>query len=202
MVLTTRQISHLRGLPVENVSNLQMQDVPEVTSGGENILVSRLHSIGAIAALTEDTAYFVYMGTLKRKVTALRVYFTVTTAGVGAQTAEVGLFSTPTAPNRLGQTLTKLVASGVVTDMLNTGVHSNSTSFALDIAAGIHLWAGLRTAMAGTEPWCWGLNADMSYGRVLSTATAGALTAGTTFTGALITPVVQWQAPALTVHCS
>lgn len=199
-MLTNRQIAHIRGLPVDQVANTQIQDVPEVTGGGETILVSRLHSIGAIAALTEDTAYFVFLGTVKRNLTALRIFCTVTTAGVGAQTAEMGLFSTPTAPNRVGQVLTKLTATGVVDALTSQGVVGNTDSFAYEVPAGIQLWAGIRTAMAGTEPWLWGLNADMSYGRVLSTATAGALTASTTFTGALISPTTAWQAPALTLH--
>ena len=200
-MLTTRQSAHLRGQPVDNVSNINQVVVPEVSQYSDFILSSKLPNIGG-AALTEDTAYFVYLGTLKKAVTALKIYFHVTTGGTGAQTAEVGLFSTPTAPNRAAQTLTKLVATGTLGDLTGTGVLGNSTSFALDIPAGTNLWAGIRTAMATNEPQIYGLTADMSHGRILSTATAGALTASSSFAGALITAGVAWQAPALTLNVS
>lgn len=201
-MLTARQSAHLRGLPVDQVSNVSQILVPEVAQNSDFIMQSRLAPIAG-AALTEDTAYFVYLGTLKKNVTALKIYFHVTTGGTGAQTAECGLFSTPTAPNRAGQVLTKLAATGTLGDLTGTGVLGNTNSFALDVPAGTHLWAGVRTAMATNEPQLYGLTADMSHGRVLTTATAGALTAGTTFTGALVTAAdVTWQAPALTLHVS
>jgi len=163
------------------------------------VLESRLPTIAG-SILTEDTAYFVYLGQTNREVTASKVFFTVTTGGTGAQTAEVGLFSTPTAPNRANQTLTKIVATGTMGDLTGTGVLSNTNAFSQVIAAGTHLWAGIRTAMATNEPQLYGLTFDQGYGRVLSAAAAGALTGGTTFTGVVVTAGVAWQAPALTLH--
>ena len=200
-MLTARQSAHLRGLPVDLVSNTSQVIVPEVAQFSDFVMESRLPRIAG-AALTEDTAYFVYLGTLKKNITALKLFFHVTTGGTGAQTAECGLFSTPTAPNRAAQTLTKLAATGTLGDLTGTGVLGNTNSFALDIAAGTHLWAGIRTAMATNEPQIYGLTGDKSYGRVLSTATAGALTASSTFAGALVTAAVTWQAPDLTLHVS
>lgn len=201
-MLTNRQSAHLRGLPVDNVVNINQVVVPEVAQASDFILSSRLPTIAG-AVTVEDTAYFVYLGTLKKSITALKIFFHVSAGGTGAQTAaECGLFSSPTAPNRAAQTLTKIVATGTLGDLTGTGVLGNTTSFAQDIAAGTHLWAGLRTAMATNEPTVFGLTADMSHGRILSTATAGALTASSTFAGALIAAAVAWQAPALTLHVS
>lgn len=195
-MLTNRQAAHLQGVPVDYYS------APDVSSATDFILSSRLPQIAG-AALIEDVAYFVFLGTLKRSVTALKIYFHVSAGGTGAQTnAEVGLFSTPTQPNRVGQTLTKLAATGTLGDLTGTGVLGNTTSLARDIPAGTHLWAAVRSVMATNEPTIWGLTADMAHGRILTTATAGALTASTTFVGAIVAASVAWQAPALTLHVS
>ena len=198
---TIRFIAHALGFKEATVANSDFNILGPVVSPSDLELRSKLPTIAG-AILTEDTAYFVYLGKTNRKLTATRVLAHVTTGGTGAQTAEVGLFSTPTAPNRAGQTLTKLVADGTLGDLTGTGVLGNTTAFSTDIPAGTHLWAGIRTAMATNEPQIVGLTQDMSAGLVLSTATAGALTAGTTFTGALITAAVTWQAPALALSVS
>ena len=52
--------------------------------------------------------------------------------------------------------------------------------------AGTHLWAGIRTAMGTSQPALAGLCMDFSEGRVLSTASAGALTDQGLWTGAII----------------
>lgn len=158
---------------------------------------SRLSSNGTLL-LTEDTAYFVYMGYTTEAVTPLHVKFAITTNGTGGQTAEVGLFSTPLAPNGTSQTLTKLVADGTLDDLTSgNAVKGNTSAMATQIAPGTHVWAGLRTAMATNEPTCTTLTRDYSRGEVLSTATAGALTGSGPWTGALITHSVAGQCPDL-----
>jgi len=156
------------------------------------------------AALTIDsTAYFIYLGQTQRPVTANFVEFAVTVGGTGAQTAEAGLFSTPLAPNRAGQSLTKLVATGTLDALTGTGVMRNTADFNTVIAAGVHLWAGLRTAMATNEPTVYGLTGDLSQGQILALAGAGALTGAGPFAGALIAhSVTAWQAPDLRLICS
>jgi hypothetical protein len=151
------------------------------------------------AALTSGTAYFVYVGRVPSTITPAHVIFHVTTAGSGAQTAEVGLFSSPLAPNRGAQSLTKLVSTGTVSDLTGTGAAANTAAFTTAIPAGTHLWAGIRTAMASTQPVLWSLGADMNQGAVLSTAASGVLTGAGPFAGALITPAVTVQAPNLMV---
>jgi hypothetical protein len=160
---------------------------------------SALSSNGTLL-LTEDTAYFVYVGYTTEAVTPKHVKFAITTGGTGGQTAEVGLFSTPLAPNGTSQSLTKLVADGTLDDLTaGNAVKGNTSAMATQIAAGVHVWAGLRTAMATNEPTCTTLTRDYSRGEVLSTATAGALTGTGPWTGALITHSVSGQAPDLVV---
>src|SRR2546428_5661404 len=92
--------------------------------------------------LIAGTAYYVYLGRLAKGLTVKFVEFHVTTLGAGAQTAEVGLFSTPSAPNKSAQTLTKIVATGTLDSLTaGTGVKRNTASFAQNVDAGTHLWA-------------------------------------------------------------
>lgn len=135
--------------------------------------------------LVEDVAYFVYLGITREALTPKHVEFQVTTGGTGAQTAEVGFFSSPAAPNKAGQSLSKLVASGALDDLTTTGVKRNTAAMATSIAAGTHLWAGLRTAMATLEPVVLGVGGTLSEGPLLTTATAGALTGAGPWTGAI-----------------
>lgn len=159
---------------------------------------SPLVSNGTLA-LTEDTAYWVYVGYTTEAVTPKYVKFAVSVGGTGAQTAEVALASSTTAPNGGNLTLTKLVADGTLSDLTGTGVMGNSSAMATAVSAGVHLWAGLRTAMATNEPTCATLSRDYSRGEILSTATAGALTGTGPWTGALITHALTGQAPDLVV---
>jgi hypothetical protein len=137
--------------------------------------------------LIEDVAYFVYLGRVVVAFTPKHVEFHVSTGGTGAQTAEVGFFSSPAAPNKAAQSLTKLVASGTVDDLTTVGVKRNTAAFATSVAAGTHLWAGIRTAMATNEPTVLGLGGSMGQGGLLTTATSGSLTAAGPWTGALAT---------------
>lgn len=136
---------------------------------------------------TDDTAYFVYLGQTTKAITPKHVEFSVATAGVGAQTAEVGFFSSPTAPAKANQSLTKLVSTGTVDDLTTTGVKRNTSAFATSIPRGTHLWAGIRISMATTQPELVSLGHDFAQAQVLETASAGALTAAGPWTGAVMT---------------
>jgi hypothetical protein len=156
-------------------------------SRSESIVSSTLPSAGTGLLLTADTAYFIYLGRTTRTETWDYVRFAVRSAAIGAQTAEVGFFSTPAAPARANQTVTKIAATGTVDDLTVTGPRANTNAFAQSIAAGTHVWAGIRTNMAATQPSIYGLFGDLGHGRILLTATAGVLTSGTTWTGAVPT---------------
>jgi len=150
------------------------------------VMQSRLPNVATSITLVNNTGYFVYLGCTTRALTVKFVEFYMNTVGAGAQTAEVGLFSSSTAPNKSNQSLTGLIATGAVDSLTTTGVKRNTSSFAYAVAAGTHLWAGIRTAMASTQPALAGLCMDFSQGLVLSTASAGALTAAGPWTGSII----------------
>lgn len=134
-----------------------------------------------------DFAYFIYMGRVAVVTMTIQyVCFRVTSAGGGAQTAEVGLFSTPSAPNGASQTVTKLTATGSLDSLTTNGYKANSSAFSYNIAGGTHLWAGIRTAMATTQPTTNAIQRhEDTSGSVLVTATAGALTGSGPWTGDL-----------------
>lgn len=152
----------------------------------QRVMCSLLPNVGTSFTTISGTAYFVYLGRVAAAFTPKHVEFLVGTAGAGAQTAEVGIFSTPSGPNKASQSVTKLEASGTITSLITTGVKRNTTPFVTLVAAGTHLWAGIRTAMATTQPGIGGLTQDMSQGRILSTAASGVLTGTGPWTGAII----------------
>ncbi len=152
------------------------------------ILSSRLPNMGTSLTTVSGTAYFVYLGLLTALAQPKFVEFFVAASGSGSQTAEVGLFSSPAAPNKANQSLTKLVSTGAVDALTSAfAVKRNTTAFATDIAAGTHLWAGIRIAMASIQPTISALCVDFLQGRILSTTSAGPLTGAGPFTGAIIT---------------
>ena len=135
----------------------------------------------------ENTAYWTYIGYTLKSFTAKYVEFVVTTvAGAGAQIAEVCLASSVNPPNKANQTLTKLAADGTLDALNATGVKRNTSALNYAVARGIHLWAGIRTAMGGTEPTLMALGGDLNHGIYLSTALAGALTGAGPWTGSVI----------------
>ncbi len=153
--------------------------------------------IAAGLTLVDATIYWFYMGytTLRTPVNFVR--FAVTVGGTGAQVAEVAVARTPKPPNRAAQSLFVLGVSGALDALTGIGVLGNSSSLGVVVLPGDHWWVGLRTHMATTQPTLEAVGGDLSQGRVLATAGAAALTAGATFTGALIAHALTAQAPAL-----
>lgn len=154
------------------------------------------------AALTSAAVgYWAYVGQMESAVTVKFAEFIVSTAGVGAQTAEIGLFSSPNPPNKANQTLTKLVATATVDTLATTGVKRNTASFAQVVAANVHLWAGIRISMVTTQPQIIGLANDYAQGQILTAAAPGALTGAGPFTGSIIAADLsaQWRVPDLRV---
>jgi hypothetical protein len=167
----------------------------------DRVLMTRLDRVapGTFVTIT-GTAYYVYVGKTVRPLTAAFVEAHMTVAGSGAQTAEMGLFSTPLAPNKAGQTLTKIVATGTVDTLTATvAVKRNTASFATAIPVGTHLWAGIRTALATTQPTFTGLTGDHSQGHILTTTGQGVLTGLTTTAGGLVTLGTATVCPELRV---
>lgn len=145
-----------------------------------------MRSAAALVTVS-GTVYAVHLGRVAVARTFNWVKFYVTTGGVGAQTAEVGLFSSPAPPNGSAQTLTKLVANGTLDDLTTAGTKGNTVALSQSVAAGTYLWAVVRFAMATTQPSVRGLSFDMGDGLVLSnTSGVGALTALSSFSGGVV----------------
>lgn len=164
----------------------------------QRVFQSRLYAVVGFL-LISNKAYFVYLGKTAFAMTPKFVEFYVSTAGAGAQIAEIGLFSSPAAPSKAAQSLTKIEATGTMTSLITTGMKRNTTAFSTAIPANTHLWAGMRTAMATTQPTTLGIRYDYGNGNILDTATAGALTAAGPWAGAIIAEDGTTAAPDLRV---
>lgn len=145
------------------------------------------------------TAYYVYLGRVVQDITVKFVEFHITSAGAGTDTKEVGLFSTPAAPNKSTQTLTKIVATGTVDAGTSTGVKRNTTSFAQLVSKGTHLWAAARFALGTTQPTCAGIAGDMTQGQILTTTGGGALTGLSSASGTIPTIGTATNTPDLSI---
>jgi hypothetical protein len=170
---------------------------PTTMDTSQRILMSNLAPSNAGFLLISGTAYFVYLGKTTSSITPKHVEFHVSTVGSGSQTAEVGFFSSTSAPNKANQDLTKLVSTSTVDALNGTGVKRNTSAFSTAVNAGTHLWAGIRTAMATTQPTIWGVGTDMAQGQVLRTTSAGVLTGTGPWTGAIITAATGVVCPDL-----
>lgn len=166
--------------------------------GSQRIFKSMLTE-GSTFLTISGTAYYVYMGRAAQAFSAAFVEWHVSTAGAGTETKECGLFSTPAAPNKSGQTLTKIAATGTAGVSTATGMNRNTASFAQAIPAGTHLWAAYRGALGTTQITAVGLANDMSQGQILTTTGGGALTSVTTASGTIPAIATATVAPALRV---
>lgn len=196
-----RAAGHRAGRSTAVNSRFVKADLASVFDPSEqNIFNSQLPTIaGALTA--SGTAYWVYIGRAAKDLAVKKVISLLTVVGTSTQVAEVALASSPSAPNRAAQTLTVLQARGTLSDLTATAnaPKFNTSDFDIVVPSTTHLWAGIRIAMAGTQPTLFGLSFDASSGQVLSTAASGVLTAGTSYSGALIASAITWQAPALSV---
>jgi hypothetical protein len=170
------------GSAASNITNLRGRQAGSGLSSG---------TTGAL--VISGTAYFVYVGRTTQAFTPF-VNFFVSTLGAGAQTAAVGLFSTPAPPNRAAQTLTCLSFSATLTALTSTGMKRNTTALSA-VANEVNLWAGVRIAMATTQPQIgpW-LQNDFGQGTVLTTAGAAVFSNGATYAGALVTAALATNA--------
>lgn len=101
---------------------------------------------------TSGTAYFAYIGKLTKNLTFSSIFFNVAIGGGGAQTAEVGLFASVSAPTAGDLSLTKLGATGSIDSLLSTGIMRNSVDLATAVVSGTFLWVGLRIVMGASQP--------------------------------------------------
>lgn len=178
---------------------------PRLVTSGESsrtqrVLMSDLSKGTAGLLLISNVAYFVYLCRTGQAITPKFVEFYVSILGVGTQAVEVGLFSSPLAPNKAAQVLTKLASDATVDSLtVGLGVKRNTSALTTSIAANTHLWAGIRTAMGTTNPTITGLYNDFAQGNILTTGTAGVLTGAGPWTGAIVAQALTENCPDLRV---
>lgn len=134
------------------------------------------NTAAAISA-TSQTAYFVYLGKTVNAFIPKYARFLVITGGTESA-AEVGFFSSPTAPSAASQTLTKLVSGTVTTSFTNGTVTKNTSAMATSIAAGTFLWAGFLVT-ATVAPTLGAVVGDLNTGMTATLAMGANTFAGT-----------------------
>jgi hypothetical protein len=131
------------------------------------------NALTGTAVPVSGTANFIYLGYFPVAIPVTAIFFGVSTIGAGAQTAEVGLYSTPLGPNGAGQTLTRIAAQAVVSNLTTLGGKTEVVAWTLGVG---HMWTAVRTAMVTTQPRI-SATADQSLvGELLQIAASGALT--------------------------
>ena len=177
--------------------------VPQTTDDPGTITAARTWRpplcTGGQFSSVSGTAYWVYLGMVLKTSVPKHVEFYVRIVGAGAQTAEAALAYTDGPPDKSNQTLSKIVATGTLDSLTSLGVKRNTSAFATTVYAGTHLWAGLRVAMATTQPGLLGLQHDWAEGYLLTTASSAALTGAGPWTGSIITPSANAETPDLRV---
>lgn len=181
------------------IIDTQKRDVQTLTNiePTQRMFRSILPNLGtSITPSASGIAFFVYVGRTTLAMIPKFIEFWLEAGGSGTpHTAEIGLFSTPSAPGRNDQTLTKLTASTLAQsgteDLIAASpwrlVRRNNSAYTYTVPAGTHLWAGIRTALATNQPNLGGLCQDFSYGLVLATSPgATAFNTGTTWNASRI----------------
>lgn len=135
---------------------------------------SCLPAVGTIAPVS-GRACVLYMGQATADLSTLSVAFSVTTAGAGTQVAEVGIFSSPSAPNFSPQTLTKIAAVSCTATLTSVGHKQQSISCVIPVDT--HWWVAFRQAMSTTQA------TYAAVGHDLATNTAGILSGASALTG-------------------
>lgn len=153
--------------------------------------------------LATGTAYFGYFGFFLPQAVINYVRVALEVNGAGTQAGEVGLFSTTTAPNGSGLSLTKLTATSSL-DSLTSGSPSrkgNSSSLAYTTSVGTHVWGGIRVSMGTTQPKTLSHFGDRGTGTLQIVTSASAFTNAGPWAGT-VPALSNWlnsgaQAPAL-----
>lgn len=113
---------------------------------------SNLLQTTASFAPGSGVAYFEYLGQVARTVTLNKVYFVTSGAAAGTLVQELGVATTPEAPNGALQTLTIRAldnTAGAYTGA--TGRYSNSANLAYTPPVGEHIWVFARWQPSTTQ---------------------------------------------------
>jgi Collagen triple helix repeat (20 copies) len=129
------------------------------------------NSVSLTATPILGTANFAYLGYFPVAIPVTKVFFGITTAGAGAQTAEIGLYSTPLGPNGTAQNVTQVAAQSIVSNLTTTGSKTETVAWTLSG----HMWTAIRTAMALTQPRFCATSDQGQWGEILQVAASGDL---------------------------
>lgn len=128
--------------------------VLSVVNNARKTYRSELGLNSAVGPITSQQCAALYLGYIPAGKVIRSIRFRqASTLAVGAGQAEVGLASSPSAPNGASQTLTVL-AAGVTASLTATAnaVKKNAVDLAYTLTADTHLWALMRAQYATTMP--------------------------------------------------
>lgn len=113
----------------------------------------QLHELASSFTAIAGTAYFIYLGQVARQETFNKVYFVTATAATGALVQELGVATSPTAPNGAVPELTIRAIDTTAGNYAGaTGRYSNSANLAYSPPVGTHIWVFARFQAATTQP--------------------------------------------------
>lgn len=175
----------INGVSFNGTANIS---VPPPVDQKTRIFRSPLGVPAASAIIVSGTVYFTYLGYFANSVVIKFVEAILAAAGTVSQACEVGLFTSPAAPNKTNQTLTCVAADGTVDTLIGGSVPRvvrNTTAFSsgagYTVPAGTHLWSGIRIAMGGSQPQMRWLGQDHGHGFNLVLAGQSALAVSSTY---------------------
>lgn len=176
----------VQNLPAADVlsNNFLLQGAMGDATSNNHRYRSVMPASPTIATLTLNTVYWVYIGQTLVPCTVNFATFYLAAAGAGADNGtQIGVASTPSVPSGAGsaQTCTVLGVSAVSTSLTATGTKASS-ALGVSVAAGVALWAFLKSNMATTQLGVFPVFGD-TFTQVLALTGAGTLVAATGYTG-------------------
>lgn len=137
------------------------------------IAMSRLGRTSAAITNTGQDAHFVYVGYWPAGIVFKYVEGQIINQASANSPAEIGLFSSTSAPNKTSQTLTSIIVATLVTNLTAPGgIFRNVEAFTVTLSSPTFVWCGFRTNIP-TDPRPAGLFNDFKQGHVLHTPIAG-----------------------------
>ena len=137
-------------------------------------------------AVGSGTAHFVYLGYVSQAITPKYVRFLVNATAGTESAAEVGYFSTTSAPTGSNMTLTKITSGVVATSFTSSAVAKNTSAFVTSIPAGTFLWAGILVTWSVAPVGSMAFD-DVNTGCMLDTTSAATFATTSSYTGAVLT---------------
>lgn len=118
------------------------------------------------------TAYWLYIGYFPDARSIAKIGSFLTNVSTVDSVCSLAMATTPLAPNKAAQVLTKIANSSTATiDDLTANANRDHYSSAINCSTGTgHVWAGICPNTGGTQPGFRGLQNEYAHGFVLVTA--------------------------------